>query len=169
MIDIRPERSDDLAQARRVHELAFGEGSSEGALVDALRDGGHTVPWLCLVAVDGDEVVGHIVHSRVRLESGYEALALAPMAVLPERQRAGIGSRLVSVSIAVAAAGDLALVVVVGHPAFYPRFGFEPAGDLGLRDPWGVPREAWMAYRLPAYTPDARGLVTYPAPFAAVA
>jgi putative acetyltransferase len=168
VIEIRPERPVDLAPARRVHELAFGEGSWEGALVEALRDGGHTLPELCMVAVDGDEVVGHIVHSRVRLEAGHEALALAPMAVVPERQRAGIGSRLVSVSVAVAAATDFPLVVVVGHPAYYPRFGFEPAADLGLRDPWGVPPDAWMAYRLPAHTPEARGLVTYPPPFAAV-
>jgi putative acetyltransferase len=168
VITVRPERPADLAQARRVHDLAFGEGSPEGGLVDALRDAGATVPELCLVAVDGDEVVGHIVYSRVRLESGHEALALAPMAVLPALQRSGIGSRLVRGSLEAAGRTDFPVVAVLGHPAYYPRFGFEPAADLGIREPWGVPPEAWMALRLPAYTPEARGLVTYPAPFAAV-
>ena len=169
MATVRPERPEDFAAARAVHDRAFGEGSSEGGLVDALRAERAHVPELCLVAVEGDDVVvGHVFFSRARLESGHEALALAPMAVLPERQNAGVGSRLVEASLHAARATAFPLVVVLGHPAYYPRFGFAPAAELGVRAPWDVPPEAWMAYRLPAYEREARGLVTYARAFDAV-
>ena len=95
-------------------------------------------------------------------------LALAPMAVLPQWQRRGVGSRMVQDGLERAARTAFALVVVLGHPEYYPRFGFEPAAGLGLTAPWEVPPEAWMALRLPAYRPEARGLVTYPPAFDAV-
>jgi putative acetyltransferase len=165
---VRPERAGDHAAARRVHELAFAPSAAEAALVDALRAEGAHVPGLCLVALSGDELVGHIVLSRARLGSGPEALALAPLAVLPDRQRLGVGSLLVRESLASAAATAYPLVVVLGHPRYYPRLGFEPAAPLGVRAPFDVPPEAWMAYRLPAYTPAARGMVTYADAFAGV-
>ena len=124
------------------------------------------VPGLCLVALHRDELVGHLFFSRARLESGDEVLALAPMAVVPERQREGIGSRLLRDGLRRAAETAFPLVLVVGHAGYYPRFGFEPAGALGLRAPWDVPVEAWMALRLPAYRAEARGLVSYPRAFA---
>jgi putative acetyltransferase len=158
---VRAEGPADHVAIRRVHEQAFGPGSVEAALVEALRAAGAHVPDLCLVAVEGEEVVGHIFFSRARLESGDEVLALAPMAVAPEWQRRGIGSALAQAALRRAESTALPLVVVVGHPGYYPRFGFEPAGPLGLRAPFEVPAEAWMALRLPAYTPAARGLVTY--------
>jgi putative acetyltransferase len=168
MVTIRPERPEDHGPAGRVHELAFGAGSGEAGLVDALRADGAHVPELCLVAVEGEEVVGHVVFSRARLESGHEVLALAPMAVVPERQRAGVGSRLIEAALCHAAETDFPLVVVLGHPAYYPRFGFEPAGDYGIVAPWDVPAEAWMVHPLPAYRPEARGLMSYAAAFDAV-
>ena len=90
------------------------------------------------------------------------------MAVLPEYQRSGAGSALVTESLRLARETDLPLVIVVGHPEYYPRFGFEPADALGLEAPFELPPEAWMAYRLPAYTPAARGTVIYPHAFAEV-
>jgi putative acetyltransferase len=63
---------------------------------------------------------------------------------------------------------DFPLVVLLGHPAYYPRFGFEPAAELGLDAPWDVPPEAWLALRLPAYRDDIRGTMVYPAPWGAV-
>ena len=168
MVTIRPERPEDHDAARAVHERAFGDGSPEGALVDALRAEGAHVPELCLVALEGDAVVGHIVFSRARLASGHEVLALAPMAVLPDSQRAGVGSRLAAAALRRAADTDWPLVVVLGHPEYYPRLGFEPAAGLGVEAPWDVPPEAWLVLPLPAYDPEARGLVTYARAFDAV-
>jgi putative acetyltransferase len=123
---------------------------------------------LCLVALEGEEVVGHIVFSRARLASGHEVLALAPMAVVPERQRAGIGSRLIRDALTKAQATGFPLVVVLGHPEYYPRFGFEPASAHGIEAPWDVPPPAWMALPLPTHDPTARGMVTYARAFETV-
>jgi putative acetyltransferase len=168
MLGVRPERSEDYAAVRELLLAAFGPGSGEADLVDALRAVGDHMPDLCLVAVEGDAVVGHLFFSVARLASGDEVLALAPMAVTPDRQRDGIGSRLVEDGLQRASATAFPLVVVLGHPGYYPRFGFEPAGAYGVRAPWDVPAEAWMVLRLPAYRPEARGLVSYAAAFDAV-
>lgn len=153
---------------RRVNELAFPPPPVEARLVELLRDEGAHVPDLCLVAEDDGAVVGHLMVSRATLGSGHVVLALAPMAVMPERQNAGIGSALVEEALRRARATEHGLVVVLGHAAYYPRFGFEPAGALGIEAPFDVPAEAWMALRLPAYRPDMCGLVTYADAFAAV-
>ena len=168
MVTIRPERPEDHDAVRAVNDGAFGEGSPEGGLVDALREEGAHVPELCLVAVEGDEVVGHILFSRARLASGHEVLALAPMAVLPEHQRSGVGSQLATDALRRAATTDFPLVVVLGHPEYYPRFGFEPAAAHGVEAPWEVPPEAWMVLPLPAHDPAAKGVVTYARAFDAV-
>ena len=168
MATIRPERPEDADGARAVHERAFGADSGEAGLVDALRADGAHVPELCLVAIEGETVAGHVFYSRARLASGHEVLALAPMAVLPERQRAGVGSRLVEASLRRAADTPFPLVVVLGHPEYYPRFGFVPAVEYGVLAPWEVPPEAWMVHLLPAYDQAARGVVTYAEAFDAV-
>ena len=124
--------------------------------MEALRDADAHVPELCLVAVLDGSVVGHIAFSCARL-------------VLPEYQRRGAGSALISAALRRAAETHFPLIVVVGHADYYPRFGFEPADALGIKAPFDVPPEAWMAYRLPAYTPEARGTVVYPDAFASVA
>jgi predicted N-acetyltransferase YhbS len=90
------------------------------------------------------------------------------MGVLPERQQRGIGSALVREALRLACGTSYPLVVVLGHPGFYPRFGFERGDEHGVECPYEVPPEAWMVLRLPAYRPDARGRVSYPAPFDAV-
>jgi putative acetyltransferase len=137
--------------------------------VDALRAAGHHVPELCLVAVNArGELAGHIFFSEARLVPDTAVLALAPMGVLPERQQRGVGSALVREALQLARATDYPLVVVLGHPEFYPRFGFERGDEHGVECPYEVPPEAWMVLRLPHYRPDARGRVSYPAPFEAV-
>jgi putative acetyltransferase len=113
-------------------------------------------------------VIGHIFFSEATLESGDAVLALAPMAVLPELQRTGIGSALVRESLRVAAGTDFPLVVVLGHPEYYPRFGFERGHTHGIRSPYEVSPEVWMVRLLPAYRPQARGLVRYAEPFDSV-
>jgi putative acetyltransferase len=167
--DLRPERFEDHDAIRVVHERAFDPSPAEAKLVDLLRDSDVHVPELCLVAAAGDgQLAGHIMFSRARLARGPQVLALAPMAVLPEHQRQGVGSALVEDALRRAAETSFPLVVVVGHADYYPRFGFEPAGALGIEAPFEVPPEAFMAYRLPAYTPTARGPLIYAEAFAEV-
>jgi putative acetyltransferase len=165
---LRPEATEDHAAVRRLHERAFAPSDEEARLVDALRGMGDLVPELSLVAIEDGEVVGHIAFSHARLESGHAVLALAPMGVLPERQRRGVGSGLVRESLRRAARTEASLVVVVGHPEYYPRFGFERGDAYGVVDPFGAPPEAWMVHRLPAYSRDARGRVTFAEAFSLV-
>jgi putative acetyltransferase len=166
MLEVRAEAEPDYDAIRRVHEEAFAPSSVEADLVDALRSAGDLVPELCLVAEDGGAVVGHIAYSRARLDSGHDVLALAPMGVVTERQRRGVGSALMRESLSRAAETAFPLIVVVGHPEYYPRFGFEPGAAFDVVDPFGVPPEAWMVRPLPAYAPEARGRVTYAEAFA---
>jgi putative acetyltransferase len=166
--EVRPERDDDRAAIHRVNASAF-QTEAEASLVDALRGTDAWVDGLSLVAEEGGEPVGHLLLSRVALESGAPLLALGPMAVVPERQRAGVGSALVEAGISAARETDYALIVVVGHPEYYPRFGFGPARAHGLECPWPVPDEAWMALPLLAAAEGGEGgLVVYPPPWSAV-
>jgi putative acetyltransferase len=167
MIAVRPERAEDRRAIRRVHEAAFGQ-PGEADLVDGLRAGGDLVPELCLVAERDGAVIGHIAFSRARVDGGVEVLALAPVGVLPEHQGAGAGSALNRAGLERAAETGFPLVVVLGHAGYYPRFGFEPAAALGVLAPFDVPDENWMALKLPAYRPEARGTVRYADAFGAV-
>src|SRR5262245_48756412 len=121
-----------MAAIRRVNEQAFGR-SAEADLVDALRARGRIS--LSLVAERGGEVVGHILFSPVRVDSARGSIAglgLAPMSVLPAHQRTGIGSLLVRAGLDECRRADHGWVVVLGHPEYYPRFGFVPARRHGL-------------------------------------
>jgi putative acetyltransferase len=121
---IRPETSADHEAIRHVNRIAFGQ-DAEARLVDALRDGGYV--GASLVAEQDGQVVGHILFSDLPIitEAGtVPSLALAPMAVLPEFQNQGIGSALVRRGLEVCKEQGHRIVVVVGHPQFYPRFGF---------------------------------------------
>jgi putative acetyltransferase len=167
-LNIRTEEHGDREAVRRVNEAAF-DTATEADLVDALRASGDAIAELCLVAAEGDEVVGHICFSRATLDpGGTEILALAPMAVEPGRQRRGIGSELVREGLERAKATAFPLVVVLGHPDYYPRFGFDPASAYGIECPYdGVPPEAWMAQPLAAYEPGTSGTVVYADAFGA--
>lgn len=126
------------------------------------------VPELCLVAEESLVVMGYICYSYVALESNPPArvLSLAPMAVTPAFQRKGIGTALVHASLARADARDEALVVVVGHPEYYPRFGFVPGSSMGLQPPWpDIPDEAFMVKPLAGYQEHMQGVVRYPEAF----
>jgi putative acetyltransferase len=166
---IRPERTADHEQVFRVVELAFGQ-PAEARLVEALRRSPAFIPELSLVAVEHERVVGHILLSRVAIRSeatAHDALSLAPMAVLPERQRAGIGSALVERGLAEARRLGHRLLVVVGHPEYYPRFGFVPGGPFGIRIPFEVSPGAFMVRELQAGAlAGVRGEVEYPPEFA---
>lgn len=136
MTEIRLECDSDHEAIREVHGMAF-RGEDEPRLVDRLRADGDLA--LSLVAVENDQVVGHIAFSRLLLrtsEGDLEAVALAPMGVLPEFQRRGIGSMLVQEGLR---RFPETLVVVLGHLEFYPRFGFRPEHAAALRCPFSGP------------------------------
>jgi putative acetyltransferase len=146
---IRDEQPDDIAVIREVNRLAFGQ-DDEGRIVDALRANGAAT--LSLVAVDDAVVVGHIMFSPLSVGEAIGA-GLGPMAVTPGHQRQGIGSRLVQAGIERLRASGCPFVVVIGHPNFYPRFGFQPATTYGLTCEWDVSAEAFMVNVL---DPDVR-------------
>jgi putative acetyltransferase len=166
MIAIREERPLDRAAVRAVNEAAFGQ-PSEANLVEALHRAGAAI--VALVAEGPETIAGHIMFSPVTVEHahGRRLAGLAPMAVAPARQRQGIGSMLVREGLERCLAAGCDGIVVVGHPEYYPRFGFVPADTLGLRTEYDVPREVFMALPLPGRSLErVSGLVRFHAAFA---
>jgi putative acetyltransferase len=163
-VSVRAETPADLQAIREVNRRAFGQ-EDEARLVDALRDGGYA--RLSLVAEEGGRVLGHILFSDLPIvtqKGTLHALALAPMAVLPERQRQGIGSRLVGEGLRACAQAGHRIVVVLGHPDYYPRFGFSSRLAERLKAPFSGP--AFMALELvPGALENVAGQVRYPPPF----
>jgi putative acetyltransferase len=145
VIKIRAERPGDIAAVRALNEVAFGE-PTEAGIVDLLRAA--CPDAVSLVAVEDDLVLGHIFFSPVAISSEQgvtQGMGLAPMAVLPERQRQGVGSVLVEAGIEALRERGCPFIIVVGHPEYYPRFGFVPASAHNLSCQWeGVPDEAFM-------------------------
>jgi putative acetyltransferase len=169
-VTIRLEAADDQEGIRAV-ELAAFPGPEEAGIVDRVRLEA-PAGWQSLVAVDADgRIVGHLLMTPcpVLADEGSvagEVLSLGPMAVEPGVQRQGIGSALMGAAMSLAVARAVPAVVLLGHPSYYPRFGFTSARDLGLEPPaqaW--PDAAWLARRLPAWTDDLRGTVRYPEAF----
>ncbi|MGW8330223.1 GNAT family N-acetyltransferase [Streptomyces sp. NPDC055897] len=161
----RPETPVDIEAVRAVNLTAFPT-ELEADLVDALRADEAWIPGLSIVAEAPDgSVAGHALLTRCRVD-GAPALALAPVAVAPGHQRTGAGSAVVRAALAAARERGEDLVLVLGHPDYYPRFGFTPASALGIRAPFEVPDEAMMALRLrPGGAPAPTGVIQYPAPF----
>jgi putative acetyltransferase len=143
---IRHEQPQDIEAIHTLNQLAFG-GDAEANIVDALRT--NCDQLLSLVAVEDEQIIGHILFSpaTVETEEGtVTGVGLAPMAVAPEFQRQGFGTKLVEQGLAELCRQGLPFVIVLGHPDYYPRFGFEPAAHFGMRCQWkGVPDEAFMA------------------------
>lgn len=169
MVMIRAEKNEDIAAIHSVNCQAFGQ-EEEAILVQRIRESSGFIPELSLVAVKGSQVVGHILFSQIQIETSAEnvtVLSLAPMAVLPEFQNSGIGSQLVREGLKKCREMGHTIVVVIGHPQYYPRFGFVPARKKGLDLPFAVPDEAFMVCEL---APDAlegiKGMVKYPPEFA---
>jgi putative acetyltransferase len=159
-VQIRSELPDDELAVRETNEQAFGS-PSEATLVDRLRGSPESIS---LVATIGDRVVGHILFTPISMEPAarVRVAGLAPMAVRPENQRSAIGSQLVRVGLDHCRKQGYAAVVVVGHPGFYPRFGFMRASTKGLTCEFPVPDEVFMAVELKTGAlADVRGLVRY--------
>jgi putative acetyltransferase len=167
MTRIRYELPEDAAAVRTVNFEAFGQ-PDEGAVVDAIRDNCEQI--VSLVALDGDRVVGHILFSPATVETPADkigGMGLAPMSVLPSHQRCGVGSELIKAGIQILREEGYPFVVVLGHPQYYPRFGFSPASQYGIRCEWEVPDEVFMI--LPLDTDrmrDVHGLARYRPEFA---
>ena len=144
---VRREHARDTAAVRELNQQAFGT-TEEAAIVDIVRM--QAKPIISLVAQDADAVVGHILFSPVTIHSSTDALVmgLAPMAVVPGRQREGIGSALVQTGIAECRLLGAVGIVVIGHPQFYRRFGFVSASRFGLTCEFTVPDEVFMALEL---------------------
>lgn len=170
-VDTRPEAPGEFSAIDELLREAFG-GHAEAALVAALRASRDYDPQLALVAARSAEVLGHITFSRIAIDDGRRrvaAAALAPMAVRTRHQGKGVGSALVVSGLQACRAAGYRLAVVVGHPRYYPRFGFQAAAPHGLRLPFAAPTEAFMVAELVAGAlDDAAGLVVYPPEFAAV-
>jgi len=143
---IRREEQADVEGIRELNVAAFGS-TTEANIVDALRGDAHV---LSLVAEDGDGVVGHIMFSPVQVSEGRDlsTVALAPLAVAPERQRCGIGSALVRAGLEECRTRGIHCVFVVGHPTYYPRFGFVRASLAGFACEFAVDDDAFMVVEL---------------------
>jgi putative acetyltransferase len=158
---IREEKPEDIAGIRGVISAAFGR-PAEADIVDALRQ--RAQPFVSLVAEHEGEVVGHILFTPVTLAGGgdLKMAALAPMAVAPKYQVRGVGAALVLTGFEHLRLLGMSAVVVIGHPSYYPRFGFSQADAFGLKSEYNVPDDVFMACELdPGALAGVIGTVSY--------
>ena len=145
MFSIREEKPEDVAGIRLVNERAFKQ-PAEANIIDKLRQNCNGL--LSLVAIEGDNIIGHVLFSPAVVNSDHGVVAgmgLAPMAVSPQHQRQGIGAALIKHGIARLRECGCPFVIVLGHEEYYPRFGFKPACQYGLQSQLeNVPEEAFM-------------------------
>ena len=168
LLRVRPEEEADRLAIQTVNRAAF-ETSAEATLVDVLRAKPSAVASL-VADIDG-QVVGHIMFSAVTFaeQPAARVVGLAPMAVSPENQRAGVGSALVGEGLKLCKQLGYQAVVVLGYPEFYPRFGFVPASRYAIRCEYDAPDDAFMIVELqPHALRSLHGLVRYDEAFASV-
>ncbi|MEO4054804.1 N-acetyltransferase [Solibacillus sp. CAU 1738] len=174
-ITIRQERFEDYVTTENVVQEAFANmemsDQTEHELVARIRRSDFFVPELSLIAVDAehDKIVGHILLSKINIVNDNKispSLALAPISVLPAYQNQGIGKLLITTALKKATELNYQSVVVLGHPEYYPKFGFKKASLWGIKAPFEVPDEAFMALELvPHALDDVYGVVEYPSVF----
>ncbi len=172
---VRKQRADDYEAIRHVYAEAFrrprfrpaqkrGSLPPEVGLFEALWEAGDVIPELSFTALTDREVVGHVTASQATVAAD-PVVAVGPIGVLPEHQGAGIGSALMEALLAAADAADVPLVVLLGAPQYYSRFGFRPAAQLGVTPPepdWG---DGFQARPLTAYTESVAGPFRYASAF----
>ena len=168
-LKIRPETPSDYSTIAGVNDLAFGQ-PAEGKLIENLRKNPKFVPELSLVAEADGKIVGHILFFPIKIKSAVgkekNTISLAPVAVRPEFQKQGIGDELIREGLKVCLQLEYDSVIVLGHPEYYLKFGFEPASKWGIKDPFGAPAEAFMALELKTGALEgAGGIVEYPEEF----
>jgi len=164
---IQPETQTDIPSVRAVHSAAF-PGTAEADLVDALRANYHLV--VSVVASDESQLVGHVAFSPVTIE-GVElvGVGLAPVAVLPSHQGRGFGGQLIRAGLDACRELGIDYVVVLGHPTYYPRFGFTPASAFSLENEYGAGDEFMVIELTPKCLAGHSGLVQYGDEFRALA
>jgi putative acetyltransferase len=167
-LTIRTETLEDYAAITKINDLAFGR-LEEGKLVEVLRQLEGFDPKLSLVAERDDEIIGHILLNPVTIQGDagvYPSLSLGPIAVLPEYQNQGVGGRLIEAGHRGALELGYDSVVLLGHPSYYPRFGYRMAKIWGLTNPWGINDEPFMAIELVEGSLEGKaGMVIYPDAF----
>ena len=166
MIEIRDECPGDIAAIRDVNKRAFGQ-DQESNIVDALRSNGAAL--ISLVATLDSRVVGHVMYSPLSVGGEVTGAALGPLAVVPEYQRQGIGTRLVEAGNRALKDKGCPFIIVVGHAKYYPRFGFRRASTHGITCEWEVPDDVFMLLVLDqARMQGVSGLAKYRHEFSSV-
>ena len=168
---IRPERHADHPGIAELVRAAFvGHPDEVASFVERIRASEQFIPELAFVAEDPSGLIAHVMLSWVGVEGGSrpKILNLTPMSVRPDRQRIGVGARLIRDALGRAEEAGEPAVMVQGHPSYYPRFGFELASALGFIAPYPMLDEALMVKRLPGYSSDLAGRIVYPAAFDAL-
>ncbi|QBQ41167.1 N-acetyltransferase [Sphingobacterium psychroaquaticum] len=169
-VKIRPESPNDVLAIQTVNTAAFGQ-PNEAQLVNKLRENAtHFIPELSLVALMNNEIVGHILLTTNKIVDAtgneVESLSLAPMAVAPFLQKQGIGSQLVQHAIEKSKQLGYHSIIVLGHEKYYPKFGFKPASTFGIKAPFEVPDDVFMALELSTDAlKNVAGMVHYPHEF----
>jgi len=166
---IRQERKEDYRDTEEVVRRAFENETysdqSEHTLVAKLRKSEVFVPDLSLVAVNEDKIIGHILLSKIWIDTEdkkVESLALAPISVLPEYQNKGVGRKLIQQALTIVEKLDFESVIVMGHEAYYPKFGFKKASHWGIQAPFEIPDELLMAIELKDNSLDhVSGVIQY--------
>ncbi len=164
---IRKEEEKDHKQIYEVNKLAFQQ-ENESKLIEKIRKSENFIPELSIVAEIDNRIVGHILFSKIKIigDSDYESLALAPMAVIPEFQKRGIGSELIKKGIDKAKELGFDSIIVLGHKEYYPKFGFQRASKWNIKCPFEVPDDVFMAIELTEKAFEgAAGTVEYPDEF----
>lgn len=166
-ISVRQEKKKDYEEIYEVNKLAFGQ-ENESRLVERIRKGDSFIPELSLVAEASGRVVGHILFSEIKISGSsiFNTLILAPIAVIPELQRQGIGTELMKRGRKLASELGYDSIIVVGHKEYYPRFGFKKASSWNIKFPFEVPDEAFMAIELVGDALEGKsGTIIYPDEF----
>lgn len=164
MIKIRQENIDDYEEVYNVIKTAFETAEhadgNEHELVVVLRKSDSFIPELSLVAVKDNKIVGYILFTKIKIGE-YEELALAPLGVLPEYQKQGIGSELIKKGHKLAKVLGYHYSVVLGSDKYYTKFGYIPASKYGIKAPFEVPDENFMAIKLNDTDTEVIGIVKY--------
>ena len=164
MVEIRQENKNDYEEIYNVVKTAFETAEhsdgNEQDLVVALRNSDSFIPELSLVAIKDNKIVGHILFTKIKI-GNHEELALAPLAVLPEYQKQGIGSKLIQQGHKIAKELGYHYSIVLGSETYYPKFGYVPAIQYGIKAPFEVSNENFMAIKLNDTDVEIKGIVQY--------
>ncbi len=151
-MEIREAKDKNINEVLSVEKSAFGY-DKEAELVNDLLNDKTAEPRLSLLGFDDGKAIGHILYTKVIIKEfpDTKMSILAPLAVVPEKQKQGVGGELIVRSLEILTKSGVDLVFVLGHPEYYPKFGFKTAGELGFEAPYHIPEEhaeAWMVQEL---------------------